>query len=61
MIGEILKWKCFYGLSDKEVSAKMNVPERTIRYNKSKAYYKLAVYSNQVEFKDEKTYYFHLD
>jgi len=61
VIGGILKWKCFYGMTDKEISAKMNIPERTIRYNKSKAFYQLAVYSNQVEFIYEKTYYFCLD
>ena len=61
VIGGILKWKCFYGLTDKEISIKMNIPERTIRYNKSKAFYQLAVYSNQVEFIYEKTYYFCID
>lgn len=58
VIGGILKWKCFYRLTDKEISAKMDIPERTIRYNKSKAFFQLAVYSNQVEFIYETTYYF---
>lgn len=60
-IGEFLKWKCFYGLSDKEISTKLKKDERTIRRYKGRAYYFLAIYSNQVEYIYEKTYYFHFD
>lgn len=57
-IGEFLKWKCLYGLTDKEISEKLNIAERTIRKYKARAYYHLAIYSNQVEFIYEKVYYF---
>lgn len=57
-IGEFLKWKCFYGLTDREISDKLNKDERTVRRYKARAYYQLAVYSNQVEFIYEKTYIF---
>lgn len=60
-IGEFLKWKCFYGLSDREISEKLGVTDRAVRKYKSRAYYHLAVYSNQVEFIYEKTYHFRLD
>lgn len=60
-IGEFLKWKCFYGLSDREISNKIQKDERTVRRYKARAYYYLAVYSNQVEFIYEKTYHFQLD
>lgn len=60
MVGEILKWKTFYNLTDKEISKKMNISERTVRYYKSRAYYQLAVYSNQVEFVYELTLHFKL-
>lgn len=60
-IGEFLKWKCLYGLTDKEISEKLNIAERTIRKYKARAYYHLAVYSNQVEFIYEKTYHFQFD
>lgn len=59
-IGEILKWKCFYNLTDKEIATKMKISERTVRYYKSRAYYQLAVYSNQVEFVYEITLHFKL-
>ena len=54
-IAEFLKWKCFYGLSDREISEKIQRDERTIRRYKARAYFYLAVYSNQVEFIYEKT------
>lgn len=60
-IGEVLKLKSFYNLSDKEVAKKLNIGERTVRYNKSKAYYQLAVYSNQVEFVYDFVMQFKLD
>lgn len=60
-IGEFLKWKCFYGLSDREISNKIQKDERTVRRYKARAYYYLAVYSNQVEFIYEKTYHFQFD
>ena len=59
--GEILKWKCFYGLTDKEIAKKLNIAERTVRKYKARAYYHLAIYSNQVEFIYEKTYHFQFD
>lgn len=59
-IGEILKLKSFYNLTDKEIAKKLNIGERTVRYNKAKAYYQLAVYSNQVEFVYEMTLHFKL-
>ena len=58
IIGSILKCKLFYGMNDKEISLKMNIPERTIRYNKAKAFYELAVYSNKVEFIPEQIIHF---
>ena len=60
-IAEFLKWKCFYGLSDREISDKIQKDERTIRRYKARAYFYLAVYSNQVEFIYEKTYNFQFD
>lgn len=60
-IAEFLKWKCFYGLSDREISDKIQKDERTIRRYKARAYFYLAVYSNQVEFIYEKTYHFQFD
>ena len=60
-IGEFLKWKCFYGLSDREISEKLQITDRTVRKYKARAYFHLAVYSNQVEFIYEKTYYFQFD
>lgn len=60
-IGEFLRLKCFYGLTDNEISKILNKDERTIRRYKTKAYYYLGVYSNQVEFVYEKVYYFPFD
>ena len=60
-IGEFLKLKCLYGLTDKEIGEKLNIAERTIRKYKARAYYHLAVFANQVEFIYEKTYHFSLD
>lgn len=51
-IGEFLKWKCFYNMTDKQISGKMKVSERTLRNYKAKAYYQLAVFANQVQFKN---------
>lgn len=61
VIGEFLRLKCFYGMTDDEISKRIKVSIRSVAYYKSKAYYYLAVYSNQVEFIEEKTYYFYLD
>lgn len=60
IIGEFLKWKCFYKMTDKEIAVKMKIAERTVRKYKAKAYYQLAVYSNQVEFIYEITIQFKL-
>ena len=60
LIGEFLKWKCFYNMTDKEISEKMKIAERTIRKYKARAYYQLAVFSNQVEFVYEITVHFKL-
>lgn len=60
IIGEILKWKCFYRMTDKEIATKMQIAERTVRKYKARAYYQLAVYSNQVEFIYEITLQFEL-
>lgn len=60
IIGEFLKWKCFYKMTDKEIATKMKIAERTVRKYKAKAYYQLAVYSNQVEFIYEITIQFKL-
>lgn len=61
IIKEFLRLKCFYGYSDKDISIKLGISERTVRRYKSKAYFYLAVYSNQVEFIEEKQYHFYLD
>lgn len=58
VIGEFLKWKCFYNMTDKEISEKMKIADRTVRKYKARAYYQLAVYSNQVEFVYEITLQF---
>lgn len=61
ILGGYLKWKCFYGMTDKDISSKMKVTDRTLRNYKSKAYYLLAVYANQVEFIYEYVYHFCLN
>ena len=49
-------------LSKSQIFAKkINISERQIRRQKNRAYFYLAVYSNQVEFIYDKTYYFYLD
>lgn len=60
-IKEFLRLKCFYGYTDREIAEKLKISERTLRRYTKKAYYYLAVYSNQVEFIYEKTYHFYLD
>lgn len=60
-IAEFLRLKCFYGYTDREISEQLGIAERTLRKYKSRAYFHLAVYSNQVEFIYDKTYYFYLD
>ena len=60
-IAEFLRLKCFYGYTDKEIAKKINKTKRQIRRQKNRAYFYLAVYSNQVEFIYDKTYYFYLD
>lgn len=60
-IKEFLRLKCFYGYTDREISDKLEISERTLRRYKNRAYFYLAVYSNQVEFIYEKTYHFYLD
>ena len=59
-VGEFLKWKCFYNLTDKEIAEKLNITERMVRNYKATAYYQLAIYSNQVEFVYEFTIKFKL-
>lgn len=61
LIGEYLRLKCFYRFSDDTIAKKMKVSLRSVAYYKSKAFYYLAVYTNQVVFIDERTYYFCLD
>lgn len=60
-IAEFLRLKCFYGYTDREIAETLNIAERTLRKYKSRAYFHLAVYSNQVEFIYDKNYYFYLD
>lgn len=60
-IKDFLRLKCFYGYTDREISDKLEISERTLRRYKNRAYFYLAVYSNQVEFIYEKTYHFYLD
>ena len=48
-------------IQKKDKSNKIQKDERTVRRYKARAYYYLAVYSNQVEFIYEKTYHFQLD
>lgn len=60
-IREFLRMKCLYGYTDREISDKLEISERTIRRYKNRAYFYLAVYSNQVEFIYERTYHFYLD
>lgn len=60
-IAGFLRLKCFYGYTDKEIAEKLNISERQVRRQKARAYFYLAVYSNQVEFIYDKTYYFYLD
>lgn len=61
IIKEFLRLKCFYGYTDKYISEKLKISERTLRRYKNRAYFYLAVYSNQVEFIYEKEYNFYLD
>ncbi len=60
-IAEFLRLKCFYGYKDREIAEKLELSERQVRRHKAKAYFYLAVYSNQVEFIYEKSYHFYLD
>lgn len=60
-IAEFLRLKCFYGYTDKEIGEKLSISERQVRRHKARAYFYLAVYSNQVEFIYEKNYHFYLD
>ncbi|MBP3920156.1 MAG: hypothetical protein J6D28_01175 [Bacilli bacterium] len=60
-LSDFLRLKCFYGYTDKEIAKELDVTDRTIRNYKSRAYYYLAVFSNQVEFIYEKCYSFYLD
>lgn len=60
-LGGYLKWKCLYGMTDKEISIKMKVTDRTLRNYKSRAYYLLAVYANQVEYIYEHVFQFCLN
>jgi len=59
--GKFLQYKCFYGLSDREIMDKLNISSRTLRNYKAEAYYQIAVFANQVEFVYEKIYRFHLN
>ena len=61
LIGEYLKLKCFYRLSDDAIARRINVSLRSVANYKSKAFYYLAIYTNQVEFIEERVYQFYLD
>lgn len=61
LIGEYLRLKCFYRLSDDAIAKKINVSLRSVANYKSKAFYYLAIYTNQVEFIEERIYQFYLD
>lgn len=61
IIAEFLRLKCFYGYTDREIASSLKIAERTLRKYKARAYYHLAVYSNQVEYIYEKEYYFCLE
>ena len=58
LIGEYLKLKCFYRLSDDAIARRINVSLRSVANYKSKAF---AIYTNQVEFIEERIYQFYLD
>ena len=61
MLGELLMWKGFYGLTDSQISAKMKIAERTIRKYKPKAFYLLAIYNDRVSYIYQMTYEFHIN
>ena len=61
LIGEYLKLKCFDRLSDDAIARRINVSLRSVANYKSKAFYYLAIYTNQVEFIEERVYQFYLD
>ena len=61
VLGELLMWKGFYGLTDSQISAKMKIAERTIRKYKPKAFYLLAIYNDRVSYSYQTTYEFHIN
>jgi len=61
ILGELLICKCFYGMTDAQISDKMKIAERTVRKYKQKAFYLLAIYNNKVSYIYEKTIEFYIN
>lgn len=49
--GQFLKAKYIYDKFDKEILEDLKISKRTLIYHKKEAYYKIAIWSNQVVYK----------
>lgn len=49
--GQFLKAKYIYDKFDKEILKDLKISKRTLIYHKKEAYYKIAIWSNQVVYK----------
>lgn len=56
--GQFLKEKYIYDKYDKEILEDLNISKRTLIYHKKEAYYKIAIWSNQVVYIDNKATHF---
>lgn len=61
ILGELLILKCFYGMTDNQISDKMKIAERTVRKYKQKAFYLLAIYNDKVSYIYEQKIEFYIN
>ena len=59
--GSYLKLKYIYDKADDEIAKKQKITLRTLRRHKLRAYFQIAVWSNQVEYIYCKTFHFAID
>lgn len=57
-LGKFLKDKYIYDKLDKDIAKELKVTERTLRRYKNQAYYKIAIWSNQIEYINYKAIHF---
>ena len=56
--GQFLKEKYIYDKFDEEIIKKLKISKRTLIYHKKEAYYKIAIWSNQVVYTEDKAIHF---